>query len=710
MADTDSALRKKIQAVQRNENFTPQQKAQAMQALMSSKWNANNHTNKEAAETLKIGPIEKKQSGILDDDALKCVFCSDLCSRPVTAPCQHNFCLDCFGKWTAKGNIACPTCRSKLPTAFMSNPRINTALTIAIRIARQGDRPTKAEVARVANHDKPEEAYVTERAQRAGRANAASGKILVTVPGDHFGPIGPESDPQEGKGVYVGRWWNDRMDCRQWGAHFPHVAGISGQSKRGAQSVVLSGGYEDDRDEGDWFLYTGSGGRDLSGNKRTAKLQSFDQEFEKMNLALKVSCIKGLPVRVVRSFKEKRSAYAPPGETPVRYDGIYRIAASWRKAGTQNLLMCRYLFVRCDNEPAPWSSEATGDRPTSAIPTEAKKEMKVANGPIVYMAADPWWDWSAEAERWQWMRPPPPTAVSAAESGDVKKRKQASQNLRALKEFSCAICKEVLREPLVMPCSHKFCRQCLLAKFAAIGELEENNHGRATRPKLTKKPCPCCSADCAPFLKAPQVNTEMENVIARLQAAAKLEQESEAASASGSASVDAPLPSEADADVVADLTPSSPAAGKAARQQGPRSPSAPQLPQSTVISDAEALAEEFPGFDAELISGLLQDQGGDVRDVRQCLQKMKNVAANVERKAARASRSSGAKAQAADLKPRSSARGLSKRSDSVTNPSTKAKKGAARGSPKTTRQLPVKRPQRWLSVSKAAVGPVTDGP
>jgi hypothetical protein len=33
------------------------------------------------------------------------------------------------------------------------------------------------------------------------------------------------------------------------------------------------------------------------------QLQSFDQEFEKMNLALKVSCIKGLPVRVVRSFK-----------------------------------------------------------------------------------------------------------------------------------------------------------------------------------------------------------------------------------------------------------------------------------------------------------------------------------------------------------------------------------------------------------------------
>jgi E3 ubiquitin-protein ligase UHRF1 len=61
--------------------------------------------------------------------------------------------------------------------------------------------------------------------------------------------------------------------------------------------------YEDDRDEGEWFLYTGSGGRDLSGNKRVSKIQSFDQTFDKMNKALLISCQKGLPVRVVRSHK-----------------------------------------------------------------------------------------------------------------------------------------------------------------------------------------------------------------------------------------------------------------------------------------------------------------------------------------------------------------------------------------------------------------------
>ena len=41
----------------------------------------------------------------------------------------------------------------------------------------------------------------------------------------------------------------------------------------------------------------------------------------------------------------------------MRYDGIYRIARAYRKPGAQKQLVCRYLFIRCDNEPAPWSSE-----------------------------------------------------------------------------------------------------------------------------------------------------------------------------------------------------------------------------------------------------------------------------------------------------------------------------------------------------------------
>ena len=51
----------------------------------------------------------------------------------------------------------------------------------------------------------------------------------------------------------------------------------------------LSGGYEDDEDAGETFTYTGAGGRDLSGNKRTAE-QSCDQTLTKTNLALAVNC------------------------------------------------------------------------------------------------------------------------------------------------------------------------------------------------------------------------------------------------------------------------------------------------------------------------------------------------------------------------------------------------------------------------------------
>lgn len=45
----------------------------------------------------------------------------------------------------------------------------------------------------------------------------------------------PLPTPSPPKGVLVGDWWKDRLDCRQWGAHFPHVAGIAGQSNVGAQ-------------------------------------------------------------------------------------------------------------------------------------------------------------------------------------------------------------------------------------------------------------------------------------------------------------------------------------------------------------------------------------------------------------------------------------------------------------------------------------------
>lgn len=83
------------------------------------------------------------------------------------------------------------------------------------------------------------------------------GKFFVTVAHDHFGPILAEDDPIRKHGVLVGESWKDRLECRQWSVHLPHAAGIAGQSDYGAQLVALSGGYVDDEDHSEWFIYSG---------------------------------------------------------------------------------------------------------------------------------------------------------------------------------------------------------------------------------------------------------------------------------------------------------------------------------------------------------------------------------------------------------------------------------------------------------------------
>ncbi|MCI90166.1 E3 ubiquitin-protein ligase ORTHRUS 2-like, partial [Trifolium medium] len=47
----------------------------------------------------------------------------------------------------------------------------------------------------VDNDERPDTAFTTERAKKTGKANACSGKIFVTIPKDHFGPISAENDP-----------------------------------------------------------------------------------------------------------------------------------------------------------------------------------------------------------------------------------------------------------------------------------------------------------------------------------------------------------------------------------------------------------------------------------------------------------------------------------------------------------------------------------
>lgn len=181
----------------------------------------------------------------------------------VQTPCGHNFCLKCFNRWIHNGKRTCGTCRALIPSKMAEQPRINSTIVEAIRMAKISKNANNSAGSSAApyhyirNDDRPDKAYTTERAKRAGKANASSGQIFVIKAPDHFGPILAEHDPIRNTGVRVGETWEDRFECRQWGAHLPHIAGLAGQGRFGAQSVAISGGYEDDEDHGDWFLYTG---------------------------------------------------------------------------------------------------------------------------------------------------------------------------------------------------------------------------------------------------------------------------------------------------------------------------------------------------------------------------------------------------------------------------------------------------------------------
>lgn len=193
-----------------------------------------------------------------------------------------------------------------------------------------------------------------------GKGMACSGrsKVCTIVPPNHFGPI---------PGVPVGSCWKYRLQASEAGVHRPHVSGIHGRDNEGVYSIVLAGGYEDDTDDGDEFTYTGSGGRDLSGNKRTAE-QSFDQTLTRSNRALARNCDcpieqkggeaktwqKGKPIRVIRSFKfAKHSKFAP--EEGIRYDGIYKIIKYWPEKGQSGFSVWRYRLRRDDTNDAPWT-------------------------------------------------------------------------------------------------------------------------------------------------------------------------------------------------------------------------------------------------------------------------------------------------------------------------------------------------------------------
>lgn len=139
------------------------------------------------------------------------------------------------------------------------------------------------------------------------------------------------------EGVKDGDFFESRKALHEAGVHLPIQAGISGSQKDGADSIVISGGYEDDTDFGDEIIYTGHGGQDVNGR------QIADQTLTVGNMGLAISENEGLPVRVIRGA-HKNNPYAP--EAGYRYDGLYIVDSHWHETGKSGFKVWRFKLIK----------------------------------------------------------------------------------------------------------------------------------------------------------------------------------------------------------------------------------------------------------------------------------------------------------------------------------------------------------------------------
>ncbi|XP_033051288.1 E3 ubiquitin-protein ligase UHRF1 [Trachypithecus francoisi] len=355
-----------------------------------------------------------------------------------------------------------------------------------------------------------------------GMACVGRTKECTIVPSNHYGPI---------PGIPVGTMWRFRVQVSESGVHRPHVAGIHGRSNDGAYSLVLAGGYEDDVDNGNFFTYTGSGGRDLSGNKRTAE-QSCDQKLTNTNRALALNCFapindqegaeakdwrSGKPVRVVRNVKGgKNSKYAPAEGN--RYDGIYKVVKYWPEKGKSGFLVWRYLLRRDDDEPGPWTKEGkdrtkklglTMQYPEGYLEALANREREKENSKREEEEQQEGGFTSPRTGKGKWKRKSAgggpsravsprrtakkskvePYSLTAQQSSLIREDKSNAklwnEVLASLKDrpasgspfqlflskveetFQCICCQELVFRPITTVCQHNVCKDCLDRSFRA---------------------------------------------------------------------------------------------------------------------------------------------------------------------------------------------------------------------------------------------------
>lgn len=139
-------------------------------------------------------------------------------------------------------------------------------------------------------------------------------------------------------GLTPGDWFPKMIVARFNGAHSGGLRGISGDPDRGAFSIVVSGQYEEDLDEGEVLYYSGEAADKNENPHELIRRATNDSLVESYG--------NRQPVRVLRSASkgERERHYAPA--CGVRYDGLYTVIAVQERHNAKGGLYQRFKLRR----------------------------------------------------------------------------------------------------------------------------------------------------------------------------------------------------------------------------------------------------------------------------------------------------------------------------------------------------------------------------
>ncbi|KAJ9147643.1 hypothetical protein P3X46_029779 [Hevea brasiliensis] len=226
-----------------------------------------------------------------------------------------------------------PSCPSSLSgkgndnDAFVTRNKVRETLRLFQVVYR---KLVKEEEAKLKNVKRPDLVAATVP-KRKGKYVNTNKKIIGSVPG-----------------VEVGDEFQYRVELNIIGLHRPTQGGID-FVKEGktvlATSIVASGGYDDDLDDSDVLIYTGSGGNMKDGDKGPE-----DQKLKRGNLALKISMDAQNPVRVIRGDTRVSESSSARNRTYV-YDGLYLVKKCWQEMGPHGKLVFKFRLDRSPGQP-----------------------------------------------------------------------------------------------------------------------------------------------------------------------------------------------------------------------------------------------------------------------------------------------------------------------------------------------------------------------